>query len=73
MLGDLRFELHTAPTYGWWMTVAEWWFTELAEQGLGRSPTQLAVSRTFLRRFESHAVPMNWRQIALLGATTSTV
>ena len=58
LLGDLRFELHTAPTYGWWMTVAEWWFTELAEQGLGRSPTELAASiKEWIQRWNEIRAP----------------
>ena len=39
-----RFHLHTAPTYGWWMYLVEWWLTDLASRGLGPSTTALVAS-----------------------------
>jgi len=65
LLGHLRFEFHTTPTYGWWMTVAEWWFTELATHGLARSPAELAASiNEWIPRWNEYPRPFDWHKSA---------
>lgn len=64
-LKHLRFEFHTTPTYGWWMTVAEWWFAELANHGLGRSPAELAASiNDWIPRWNEYPRPFVWHKSA---------
>jgi transposase len=40
----LRLQLHVAPTDRWWMTLLEWWLTELGNRGLSLPPAALAAS-----------------------------
>ena len=65
LVGHLGFELHTLPTYGWWMILAEWWFSELAKLELGRSPSELAASiKDWIPKWNEHPYPFDWHKDA---------
>lgn len=65
LIDNLRFQIHTTPTYGWWMTIAEWWFAELAAKGLGRSPTELGASiEQWIQRWNQYRRPYDWHKSA---------
>jgi transposase len=58
-----RFHLHTAPTWSWWMHLAEWWLTELAARGLDPSTTELAASiNDWIENWTEDPGPFVWKQ-----------
>jgi transposase len=62
-VGHLRFELHTAPTYRWWMPLVERWLAEFAALGLGRSPSELAASiNDWVERWNEDPRPFDWHK-----------
>jgi transposase len=64
LLRNLRFQLHFAPTYRWWMKVVERWLTEFANQG-SPSTTQLAASITdWIETGSEDPRPFVWLQSA---------
>ena len=64
-LDHQQFEFHTTPTYGWWLILAEWWFAELAKQGLGRPPRELGVSiKDWIPRWNEYPRPFDWHKSA---------
>ena len=64
-LDHQQFEFHTTPTYGWWLTLAEWWFAGLANQGLGRPTGELGASiRDWIERWNKYSRPFDWHKSA---------
>jgi len=67
-----RFHLHTAPNFGWWMYVVEWWLTELAATGLGPSTTELAASiNDWMENWNEDPSPFVWQTERNRGARES--
>jgi transposase len=57
-----RFHLHTAPNFGWWMYLIEWWLTELAATGLGPSATELGASiNDWMENWNEDPSPFVWK------------
>jgi hypothetical protein len=59
--GHLRFELHFAPTYTWWMQLVEGWFAELTNRGWDGSTAEVAASiNDWFETWSEDAGPFAW-------------
>jgi len=59
--GHLRFELHTAPTYTWWMQLVERWFAHLTDRGWDGSTAEVAASiNDWIETWSTDAGPFAW-------------
>jgi hypothetical protein len=73
LLGERRrFHLHTAPNFGWWMYLVDWWLTELAATGLGPSTTELVASiNDWIENWNEDPSPFVWQMEHNRGARES--
>jgi transposase len=56
-----RFHLHTAPTWGWWLHLVEWWLRELTAQGLDPSTGELGASiNAWIENWNEDPSPFVW-------------